>query len=175
MQLLDLIRGSKIGEKIVAEQRAATYVERQALIEQRERERVAADAACERLAREADTAAASAAEAEAAWKRAQTVAQEARNALIARDRLGKTIIARLDMQLERGADPEIDALFAALEREFDQGRHHSADSPAMRRHREGLRQAQAECGELKLAAVPDVGAALEEIRARIPSKFEAAA
>ncbi len=177
MKFADVFRGSKIGERIVAESRATAYAERTALVQERERERAACEVDCERLARDADAAAALAAEAEAAWKRAQTAAQEARGALIARSAQGEALVGRSNRELELGADADgrIQAFIDELVHLFDERRHNFGDSPAMGRHLAGLLAAQKECRELKIAAVPDVGAALTEIRSRVPSRFATAA
>jgi chromosome segregation ATPase len=168
------LRG-KIVERIAAETHAATYAERAALVQERERERAACDAECAGLARAAASAAARVAEIKAELERAEAVCHQAREALNSRDRQGKAIIGSVDGQLEAGADPRIDEFRAALERQWEAARNTGDLSLHRGRHLAGLREAMRECDALKTAAVEDVAAALAAIRERIPSKFEAAA
>jgi hypothetical protein len=174
MGRLDWLRGSKLGEKIVAEVRASTYAERKALVEERESARASGDVDGEPLAREEHAADARVAEIEENLKTARDDALRARQARCAREAQAHAIVSRCDAQLERGADPRIDVFCEQLENEFQEQRHTSG-APGIDLHLAGLRQAKLDAIALKTAAVEDITAALAEIRSRIPNKFATAA
>jgi hypothetical protein len=178
MKLFDVLRGSKTGEKIVAEVLATTFEARSKLVADRERIRADSDRALGPLvvARNATRERLELAETE--LREARSAAWRADVALVSHGKAVELGVARIDAELRRGADPRIEQFVEALQAELQAFRNAIGGGDAKQHaHLDGLGAAIVASRELSTQAQTDgeLSQALEAIRSRIPSKYSAAA